>query len=259
MNIERLIQQFEQFDTKSLDEYKELISSKYNDEIFPPFIPHIGNSYRKYKIMMYGMAQSISEPWPSLINKNRTEKIRQMYDAPTYDNIWIAPYKVMLSLAGMYIYAKYRDSIETLDKIHDCIAATNYYKFSLSLPGNDINPDKGLSKHLSPDDYWEANDKLSLSELDMLDPSIVISFNGRHNNIIKNAGYVLLKINDPAWIKRGGGPGTLKEAGSWYRNIKNPIANELAEAYLNQIDETYSGKKPYLRTYLLKYYDDWEC
>ncbi len=44
MNIERLILQFEQFDTKNLDKYKELISSKYNEEIFPPYIPHIGNS-----------------------------------------------------------------------------------------------------------------------------------------------------------------------------------------------------------------------
>jgi hypothetical protein len=257
MNVERLIQQFELFDTKSLDLFNALISSKQNEEIFPPYIPHIGNEYDKYKIMMYGMAQSISEPWDSLINMSRKEKVRQLYDAPTYRNIWIAPYKVMLSIAGMYVYANHGVSMEHLDDIHNCVSATNYYKFSLSKSGNDVNPDKDLSKHLPPDSYWKANDKLSMLELELLNPVVIISFNGRHNEEINQAGFNLIEINDPSWILQGGS-GVLKETGRWYRKVDEPAVHRLVDSYLKQIDDKYSGKRDAVKIYLLKYYDGWK-
>jgi len=253
MNTEGLIQQFEKFDTNRLDKYKELISSKNNGKIFPPYIPHIGSNYGEYKLMMYGMAQSISEPWPSLINKSNSEKVRQMYDAPTYNDICIAPYEVMLSIAGVYIYAKHQNAIESFDEIHNYIAATNYYKFSFSDDGNDVNPDSDLQ---SPETYWEENDKLSMSELGLLEPSVVLSFNGRHNNVIKKQGINFIKINDPSWILQGAG-GHLKEGDSWYRVIKQVGANKLVESYLEQISGKYAGKKDAIKIYLLKYYSDW--
>jgi hypothetical protein len=108
--MDNLIDFFEEYDTDVLAPYHELISTKdKGGNIFPPYIPHVGSDYDKYKIVMYGMAQNVSEPWDSLLNKTRRGKVRQMLDAGEYDNIWIAPYKVMLALAGLYIYAKFDD------------------------------------------------------------------------------------------------------------------------------------------------------
>lgn len=257
MNIEHLIQEFENFDLKILDEYVSLISSKHDEEIFPPYIPHIGTDYNKHKIFMYGKAQSMSEPWSELINKTRIEKVRQMYDERDYHNIMIAPYKIMLSLAGIYIYAKHQELENKLQNIHNCVSATNYYKFSLSKSKKDINPDKKLKFHLSLERYWKTNDILSMLELETLNPSIIISFHGRHNEVIKKAGYEVITINDPSWILQGGS-GVLQESGSWFRKIDDPIVYQLVDSYLQQIDGPYSGKRDAIKIYLLKYYSDWK-
>ncbi len=92
MNIENLIQSFSQFDTSKLRNYQALISSKDDKKIFPPYVPHVGNRYEKYGLLMYGMAQSITNTPYDLINKSKNHITRQMYDAPTYNNIQIAPY-----------------------------------------------------------------------------------------------------------------------------------------------------------------------
>ncbi len=166
----------------------------------------------------------------------------------------------MLSVAGIYIYTFYGNAIDSFDTIHDCIAVSNYYKFSLCLPGKDLNPDKSLGDHMSPEDYWKVNDGLSESELSCLKPSTIISFKGRHNNILKSSsrnGVPLVKtINDPSWILRGAS-GVLNENGSWYRKTDDKKAVHLVDSYLDQIDGKYSGKKSAIKIYLLKYFDDW--
>lgn len=112
IKIENLIQQFEKFDTKQFDEFSLLISSKDNRDLFPPYIPHVGESYSKHKILMYGKAQNIDKPWLELIHISNTEKVRQMYDAKTHNDIWIAPYKIMLSVAGIYLNGRHTKKIE---------------------------------------------------------------------------------------------------------------------------------------------------
>jgi hypothetical protein len=263
MNIERLIQKFEEFDTEQLSEYKDLLSTKNNGEIFPPYIPHIGSNYSKYNLMMYGMAQSIDRPWDALINKSRYEKVKQLHDAIDYNNIWIAPYKVMLAVAGVFIYAKHNIEMYSFSDIHDSIAATNYYKFSFSDNGNDVNPNTKLKNHQSLDLYWEENDKLSIFELNELKPSVVLSFNGRHNDVIKKQGFNFIKIHDPSWILRGGS-GVLKQDGKWFREIDNntlhhDTLHHLIDSYLNQIDDKYVGKKEAIKIYLMKYYSGWKA
>lgn len=206
--------------------------------------------------MMYGMAQSMVGPLASLIEKNTTYKIRQMYDALDYDHIRIAPYKVMLSIAGIYIYARHRDAIESFDEIHESIAATNYYKFSFSADGHDVNPNSGLKEYQSPDNYWKENDSLSEIEITHLKPSTVLSFKGRHNKIIRGLGFNVVEFNDPSWILRGAN-GVLKKTGSWYRKRNDKQAKNLVTSYLEQIDGKYTGKKDAIEIYLLKYYHDW--
>lgn len=256
MNIERIIKNFESYDTNILNEYKGLISTRKKEKIYPPYIPHVGINYEEYNILMYGMAQSIDKPWEELENKSKLEKVRQLYDAKNYSDVWIAPYKVMLAVAGIYIYAKYNDPISSFEALHNSIAASNYYKFSLSDNGKDVNPNTDLIKYQSPELYWKKNDGLSIYELNELKPSIVLSFNGRHNNVIENQGIQLIKINDPSWILQGGS-GVLKKTGSWFRNINDKIAIELVNSYLEQIDKKYEGKRDAIRIYLMKYYSDW--
>jgi len=254
--VKDLIGAFEAYNTDVLDPYRELISTKSeNGEIFPPYIPHVGDDFDKYGILMYGMAQNVSTPWEYLSNKSRQQKVRQMFDAAEYGDIWIAPYKVMLALGGLYIYAKFGDALSDFQKIHQSIAVTNYYKFSLHQEA-DVNPDQKLSDYQCPQLYWSENDKLSNKELKALKPKTLISFNGRHNEILKNCGSEFIKINDPSWILQGGS-GQLKETGSWYRECSDDSVLKLIESYLSQIDDKYSSKKEALRIYLLKYYNDW--
>lgn len=256
--MEKLIDAFEAYDTNVLAPYRELISTKdENGEIYPPYIPHVGKHYSKYGILMYGMAQNISKPWDSLSQKNRRQKVIQMRDAESYSNIWIAPYKIMLALAGLYIYSKFDDSLPNYQEIHESIAVTNYYKFSLN-NGADINPNLKLSDHQCPKLYWSENDKLSKKEQEVLKPKTLISFSGRHNSVLRSSDSYFIKINDPSWVLQGGG-GHLKESGSWYRECSDKAALKLIHSYLNQIDDKYSSKNEALRIYLLKYYTDWKC
>ena len=259
MNIDLLIEQFEYFDTTVFNDYKHIISSKVNGEIFPPYVPHVGCNFSKYNLMMYGMAQNISKPWPSLLNKNKVEKVRQLYDVSSYKDIWIAPYRIMLAVAGVHIYAKYGDALESFSDIHNAIAATNYYKFSLNDNRTDINPDGKLFKYISPNIYWEENDRLSQLETDTLKPKTIISFKGRHNNVLKRGNVEFININDPSWILRGGG-GHLKASGSWYRDLDDSGVHKIVESYLEQleqIDDKYAAKTDAVRIYLLRYYSDW--
>jgi len=257
MNIDKLIRKFEEYDTDKLSAYRSMLATQNNGEIFPPYIPHIGVDYSTYNLMMYGMAQSMDKPWSELINKNKIEKIKQLHDAVDYNDIWIAPYKVMLAVAGIYIYAKYNKAIDSFVDIHKTIAASNYYKFSLSNEGKDINPNSDWKEKIDQELYWKENDYLSSFELKELKPSVVLSFNGRHSNIIKKQGFNVIKINDPSWILRGGS-GVLKQHGSWFKEVDNDTVNYLVKSYIKQIDSKYTGKREAIKIYLLKYYSDWK-
>ena len=256
MNVGKLITEFKNFATNRLAYYKDLISSKHGNDIFPPYIPHIGQKYGKYRIMMYAMAQNMDEPLEKLKSKNRTQKVRQLYDARSYNEILMAPYYVMLAVAGVYIYAKYSEPFDSFDEIHELIAATNYYKFSLHYNKRDVHPNNKLKYICCPGCYWIINDELSNKELKMLNPSVIISFRGRHNNAIIEQGFEVIEINDPAWILRGGS-GVLKPGASWDKKINDKTAEKLINKYIKQIDENYKGKKESIKIYLKKYFSDW--
>lgn len=247
--IDQLIQNFNDFDTSRLSNYFNQLSTK-DDQfgIYPPYVPHIGKNYHDFKIIMYGMAQNISEPWDSLKKKDRIEKVRQMFDAHIYHDIEIAPYKVMLAIAGLFIYANFNVTLLNFQEIHDSIAVSNYYKFSLN-NGSDINPNDGLK---NPEEYWRINDELADDELNTLKPNHIITFKGRH--LKRNS---TIRMNDPSWILQGGG-GCLKESGSWYRTYPNEQVKEIIKSYIKQIDGKYESKRSALEIYLLKYYTDFQ-
>lgn len=263
MKKENLIKEFEEFDTLQFKEFSSLISSKDNGEIYPPYLPHIGKKYSEYKIMGYGMAQSINKPWEGLSSLTKKEKVIQMFGKENPGEIWIAPYRVMLSIIGVYLYAKHDVFLNSLKDVHQYVSATNYYKFSFSENGRDINPNDKLKEFISPDNYeiyLKANDNLVASELDLLNPSIIFTFRGRHIKQLKKLDYKVITINDPSWILRGAG-GCLKKIGSWFRKIEDSKAIELVDNYINninEIDTQYAGKKEAIKIYLLKYFSDFK-
>jgi hypothetical protein len=197
------------------------------------------------------MAQNIVTKSGYLTQYTKVDKVKRLYK-----NIDIAPREVMYALVGIYLYIKCKVAIETFDEIKEHIAITNYYKFSLNDKKRDINPNSRLS---NPDVYWKLNDDLSLKELVFLNPEIIISFKGRHNDVIKKAGYSnLVIVNDPSWILQGGSR-SLKESGSWYREPKDTIVEDLITKYIAQFNnKKYSKKRDAVKIYIRKYYYDWK-
>ena len=257
VEIDKLVEEFEKYDTSQLSSYSGEISTKDENGIFPPYVPRVGKNYNAYKILFYGTAQNVSGIWDSLKKKNRREKVRQLYDAGNFENVWIAPYQVMLGLAGMYIYAKYGEVIKKFSDIDKHIAVSNFYKFSLNEPNRnkDINPIK-LGKGY--DEYKNINKELAGKELKALKPNIVLCFRGIARLIKSiNKKYQTQTVNDPSWILRGGS-GVLKKGKSWDRKTNDSKAMKLAEElYLNQIEGKYANKQDAIRIYLLKYFNDW--
>ena len=142
-------------------------------------------------------------------------------------------------------------------KVKQLYDAADYYKFSFSDNGKDVNPDSDLKKYQAPELYWSENNKLSNIELQLLKPTVVLSFNGRHNKIIKEANFNFIKVNDPSWILQGGS-GVLKQNSSWDKKTDDKNINNLIDSYLEQIDGKYMGKRDAIKIYLMKYYTDWE-
>ena len=248
--MNELVDLFYNWNISSLSEYSSLITTKDSTGLFPPYVPFVGKNYDKYGIFIYCMAQNVKNNSGGLNQSTQIEKVNRLFKS-----IDIRPREVMYALVGIFLNVKYRVAIETLDEIKEYIAITNYYKFSLNNGTRDINPNSNLR---NPYAYWKLNDELSLKELEFLKPKVVISFRGRHNDVIKGAGLSNpVIVNDPSWILQGN-RGCLKETGSWYREPKDTIVEDLITKYTSQIkEEKYTSKKDAIKIYLRKYYYDW--
>lgn len=270
--MKKLIAEFEKFDLHPLQKYAKLVSSKKDDRLFPPYIPLVGKSYEKFKILIYATAQNMA------VNDNVTKRysnhfgklVERLYysenfdrkypnDPLSYKEVDIGPYSqgILPALAGIFIYTVCHEVLTNFDNIQDHIAISNYYKFSLHNEKNDINPQKlGDAK-----DYWDINDELVLRELDVLKPDYVLAFHGRHERVLKNLAkekkFKLEIINDPAWILKGHS-GCLKPQGwgSKTSEIRDKVT--IIEDYLKNLGNRYQGKKEAVEIYLLKYYLDWQ-
>ena len=277
MDTKYLITEFENWDLRNLLKYTDLLSTKTDDGLFfPPYIPFVGRYYEKYKILLYATAQSINPNKDKNLVKqyscNFDKLVERLYYSPNFENkylenasfdfseVAIHPYQtgVLPALAGVFVYTMYKQKIADFNEIQDQIAVSNYYKFSL-YDKRDINPNM-LHKLVSPLEYFELNDNLVARELEVLKPSYVITFGGRHvQNLIEKKMFKVEVINDPAWILRGGG-GCLKPTGSWGRRqfeIKDQEIVPLVDGYLSNLQGIYKRKKEGVKTYLLNYYLDW--
>ncbi|MDP2208787.1 MAG: hypothetical protein Q8K98_08435 [Bacteroidota bacterium] len=273
MDLENLIYKFQNTDLKNLSKYEDKITTKNKDGIFfPPYIPFVGNNYQEFKLLFYASAQNIPQNSEVSIqySKNFDKLVERLYynlnfdkkypkDNFDFSEILIAPYQkgILPAIAGIYFYIFNKKLFRDFNIIQDNIAISNYYKFSLYSANRDINP----NTLQSGEEYWDLNDKLVKQELQILEPSIIITFNGRHVNFLKELGYQVKSINDPSWILRGAKGCLTKPFGSWYKLIENGIKdddlNGVVEDYLNQIHNPYKRKKEQVKIYLLKYSLDW--
>ena len=258
-----LIAEFERFNLCPLRKYAELISSKKDDRLFPPYIPLIGKNYEKFKILIYATAQNmadngnVAKRYSDHFNKlaerlyySKNFDRKYPHDHLCYKEVDIAPYNqgVLPALAGIFIYIVCNKVLTNFDNIQDHIAVSNYYKFSLHDKKNDINPNH-LNRCTDANDYWVLNDKLVLRELEILKPDHVLAIHGRHERVLKELAkekdFKLNIINDPAWILRGAG-GCLKPQGIWASKtseIPDKLLS-LIESYLENLGNHYQGKKP---------------
>lgn len=254
---ESLIERFQNFDTTSLESFGDRLKTRTKDpegEIFPPYLPRVGEDYRG--LMLYGMAQSMISPWESLCAKTRRQKVLQLQDAEDVGDVWMAPYPVLLGLAGMLFWSRGQNMSGHLEEVDRMVAASNYYKFSLARDGRDLNPMKlgGAEGHF----YREINDQLVTWELEELAPNTVITFRGLHAERLMAEGVRVLLVNDPSWILRGA-RGMLVQGGRWDCNDADPKAQELADSYAREIEAIrYGGKHLALKLYLLHYANIWK-
>jgi len=273
MDVGKLVEDFATWNLRQIEVYRDLISTKDDKGIFPPYVPFVGKSYEQFRILIYAKAQNTPFGDKGLENTTTEQKVGQLCDKTTYRDVAIAPYNsgVIPSLVGIYLYAKEHIRIESLDEIHNRLAVTNYYKFSLNKKGRDINPDylgkvpdpKDPARLCDPIPYRELNNKLCKHELDFLKPRTILSFKGWHNSFLRDGGYNVVEISDPAFILYGGG-GHFRKGGRYYdaaESVKDATAKELAKSYSEKCGGRYKtmNKIDSVRIYLLKYYSDWQA
>ena len=276
MDISCLLTKFKNYDLRILAQYVDLLSTKTpSGEIFPPYIPLIGKNYEQFRLLIYATAQNL--PHGSEIiekySQNYDKLVERLYydwkdfskkyptDAFDFSKVAIAPYQegVLPALAGVFLYTFHRALIKEFNEIQDHIAVSNYYKFSLRKNSKDFNPNKLNASN----DYFQLNDNLVRVEIEILRPDVIITFNGRHVEVLKKGNYRVKTVNDPSWIKRGAG-GLLRQHGTWGRetsNIEDKEFNNLVEYYANQLLGSYTkekkSKNDAAKIYLKKYFKDW--
>jgi len=264
---------------RNIKEWENIVSTQdHNKKILEPYIPFEGTNYNEYKIILYGTAQNIA--WKhdyrdSLIDNPEKRIERLYYDKSfkkkypfkniSFDQFGIGPYEdgVLPALLSIFIYAKFGKIIKNINKIHDYIAITNYYKYSLhdkkidkDINPNDIEKYKLTSKFIK--EYLKINDELVTHEIDYLKPNYIISFTSKRRNSISSMEPLI--IYDPSWIKKGGN-GYLSKNGKWEKIAKKYYkcsVNDLVDRYLKHIKKDLESKKPAIKTYLLYYYDQWK-
>ena len=294
LEYEELVTQFLTYDLDSLKAISEKIVTKFEDgNLFPPYVPLVGGNYPSTKLLIYGMAQNLDEKnIASFIanefsNRQLAERMKYGWDHKLFvtnriefHQVLIEPYNVGIlpALAGIYSQIHLDKKFESLKDVHEHIAVSNYYKFSIHRGRKDINPNGLRSDVLAREkyrEYFRVNDELVELELDTLKPDVILLFRGAHLKKLKEwkksrgSSTRIIIINDPSWILRGGG-GCLKPEGSWGKiasefdqndMLKRHVTGYMSEIIGNHEDvnksQSYRGKLKATEIYLLKYARIW--
>ncbi len=285
---------FQQTDYHALMPLLDMISSKTKDgNIFPPYIPLVGEQYNEYRILAYATAQNMA--FDSTLQKiyacNFNKLVERLYyfnkpgeNCPGYQkkypddeihfhNVDIYPYQtgIMPALLGVFLYARYRKIVKNLNQIVQYTAVNNYYKFSLHNGRHDIHPEPNgknpITQNFSDMEairkYWAFNDRLACLETEILKPRAILVFKGRKAQVLQSQCInrcEILPVNDPSWILNGHG-GHLSPGGSWHRKVEECAGDEVKDLinwYLLSLTGKYYAKREAVRVYLTYYYCRWK-
>ena len=283
--ISELERKFHDSDLSSLDEMIGMISSKSNGKVLPPYVPFIGKSYSKHRILVYATAQNISHGHVEKLKWHRPnyrlypngDPSESSRDSARLLDIPIEPWRrgILPALVGLFIFAKFGEVIHDLESIQDHVAITNFYKFSLSDQDKDINPVSLLDEVKQK--YVRLGTTLVEYELDILRPDNLLWLKGPQRKFLrskcKQGGINEYELNDPAWILRGHS-GCLRNTGSWGKRVDSARngtsvfrmgfekAEELVSKYyykickLNEKEGRYGAesKGAAIKYYLMRYY-----
>lgn len=226
--LSRISLRFSDYNLSELNKpsIKKYISSQYNDKIFPPYIPFVGKHYlvTPARILIYATAQNIDKTGAKNIYNNAggdnymledrlfwdwdfKKDYREVKRGFNYTDIAIQPFQdgILPALYGVFQYAwALRRGFENLNTVMDQVAVTNYYKFSLRINDNDLNPDSDEAKSIPPDSFYKLNNNLVTEEIKCLNPDAIFTFRGynklNHFKLLFPNEFRIFVINDPSWI-----------------------------------------------------------
>jgi hypothetical protein len=298
--LEALADRFEAVDCKrefawlSTVDGVQVAQAPYDTEPFLcPYLPFVGPRYQPGGVMIYATAQNLADTetnkakwWRHIVGDDSLWRLYDDRDPREEDStnpcrhgpaelrrvhrrrIAMAPIGqgITLALAGLLHYKRTGEAIADLDDVAAQISCTNFFKFSLVQGRRDFNPlqlpAQALTRYMAL-----TAEHFVRPEVEAIRPSLIISFNGLFSPRFMSelsAPPQVMPVNDPGWIKRGGG-GSLSPGGSWRRAVESSSVPErvrqLTEDYLDQCDKPYRGaldaptsKRAAARTYLLSYY-----
>jgi hypothetical protein len=161
-------------------------------------------------------------------------------------------------------------SLQDLNEVCCHIAATNFFKHSLSFGGMDLNslnpkPKSRLDRESVQEYLQKTLELYVLPEIQILKPSMLITYKSlvpilRRAIRSLAAAPILFPINDPSWVKQGMSGVAHVSKGRWHlRTQANPLppsSRELLEAYLPELEGVFQKKQHaasvYLKFYLLE-------
>ena len=131
--MQRLRNQFQNYDPGFSSDLRNLMSSKFdNGQLFPPYVPFVGNKFSEGWLMLYSTAQNISftggirEMYQGNPNKLVDRlyydfKMNTKYPSGSFSfhNVQVEPFKrgVTAALAGLALYIRNGLKIP-LDEVH---------------------------------------------------------------------------------------------------------------------------------------------
>ncbi|MBU4312671.1 MAG: hypothetical protein KJ706_08140 [Candidatus Omnitrophica bacterium] len=215
------------------------------------YIPFIGNRYgQAAKALFYCTAQNLSDR-NAIVRKEYADNPelaikRLCLKKPGTLHIDVGPISggVLPALAGLVLYLENNLFEEDLTNVLEYIAVTNFYKFSLwNTERKDLNPDR-LEESLR-----DRYDRFMLEnyikhEIEILKPDYIFIFGKTRHMLLKkyleekNPLIKLFRINDTAWLLRGGG---------WKKepSVLDNKVNMLIESYCRYIRTRSEMKDPH--------------
>ena len=241
------------------------------DKFWDSYIPFVGPRYEPGGVLLVGTAQSLAKtarksdfrdwrlatglPAHPLFRLYRVEGATVARPLTTeevsFQNIAVQPFEdgIFAGIGGVAMAAKGLGVHRDLNDVTCRIAVTNLFKHSLrTTSGNDLRP-WDLPRATAQEYAQVASEQYIRRELEILKPGVVVAFNSETARAIRGLGHPsVYGINDPAWLKRGGGFAAASEG-------LDDAARKLHASYVSQMRPIYKEQMASRATgYLARYH-----